>query len=145
MPDADLLDARLESLRRCLRRIQEKTPPSAPALIRDYDAQDIVSVNLQRAVQICVDLGSHLIASRGWPAPSTMADTFVVLSTRQVLDPGLAERLQRAVGFRNVAVHEYDAIDWERVFRLVQTSLDDFRSFAAAIVNAWNPRQADSV
>ena len=138
MPDTDLLDAKLESLSRCLQRIEAKTPSIAKEFIRDYDAQDIVSVNVQRAIQICVDLGNHLISSRGWKAPGTMAETFSILNENGVLDENLAGSLARAVGFRNVSVHQYHEIDWVRVHRLVTKDLGIFRAFAGAIAPVWN-------
>lgn len=137
MPESDLLDAKLESLVRCLDRIKAHTPPSAEALAEDYDAQDIVAVNLQRAIQICVDLAGHLISERGWPAPATMAETFTVLAEQEVLEPELAENLRRAVGFRNISVHEYDKIDWNRAYRLITDRPDDFRRFADQLSEAW--------
>lgn len=54
MPDV-LVMRKIESLQRCLKRIEEKIPLSAPALASDLDAQDIISVNLERAEQQCVD------------------------------------------------------------------------------------------
>jgi uncharacterized protein YutE (UPF0331/DUF86 family) len=134
LPENDVLDAKLESLERCLNRVREHTPSSAHALSQDYDAQDIVSVNLQRAIQLCVDMGGHIISESGWPAPSNMADTFTTLAEHRLLDAELAERLRAAVGFRNISVHEYERIDWHRVYRLITEHLDDFRRFASQVV-----------
>ena len=44
-----VIEHKLESLRRCLQRIQGKCPPTAQALSRDIDAQDILALNLTRA------------------------------------------------------------------------------------------------
>lgn len=111
-------------------------PRDAEDLVTDYDAQDILSLNLQRLVQLCVDLGAHVISSRAWRAPSTMAETFTVLSQVNVIDESLADRMRRAVGFRNVSVHEYQSIDWNHVYRLVTTRLDDFRIFTQQVIAA---------
>ncbi len=138
--DHDLCDAKIDSIRRCLERITAHTPPDAEALAADYDKQDIVSVNLQRAIQLSVDLAAHLIAERGSQAPLTMAETFTVLADLAVIDRELAERLRRAVGFRNISVHEYERIDWHRVYELITTRLEDFRTFVAAVVRAGEPR-----
>jgi uncharacterized protein YutE (UPF0331/DUF86 family) len=40
----------------------------------------------------------------------------------------------KAVGFRNIAVHNYQEIDWEIVFNICYHKLDDCRVFAQAIV-----------
>jgi uncharacterized protein YutE (UPF0331/DUF86 family) len=134
MADRDLTSAKLESLRRCIERIVEHTPGNAEDLLRDYDAQDIIALNLQRAVRICVDIGAHIIGANQWNAPETMAGVFSVLSAHGVIQPDLAERLQRAVGFRNISVHEYQEVDWIRVYRIITDHLEDFRTFGGAIL-----------
>lgn len=77
--DRDIVEAKLESLRRCIERITTKTPPSAESLARDPDLQDIIALNLQRAVQLCVDLAAHVIADTQARVPSTMAENFDIL------------------------------------------------------------------
>lgn len=134
MPDRDLIDGKVESLRRCLNRVSDKTPADVETLKNDYDTQDILSVNLQRAIQLCVDIGAHVIADNGWRTPSTMADTFPVLEKHGVIDSELSRALQHSVGFRNVSVHEYEEIDWDRVFRYATDNLDTFRKFVTAIL-----------
>lgn len=78
--DQDVINEKIESLRRCLQRIHDKCPDTAAKLSHDIDAQDIVSLNLTRAVQICVDLASHTIASREIRAPDTMDQAFDALA-----------------------------------------------------------------
>ena len=56
--DQVILDQKLESLRRCIKRVEEKTPSHVSQLIKDEDIQDILVLNLTRAVQLCVDIGS---------------------------------------------------------------------------------------
>jgi hypothetical protein len=60
--DQVILAQKLESLRRCIQRVEEKTPSNANQLIQDPDVQDILVLNLTRAVQLCVDIGSHVIS-----------------------------------------------------------------------------------
>ena len=134
MPDRDLISAKLESLRRCLDRIIAHTPAHSDALLADYDGQDIIALNLQRAVQLCVDLGSHIIGANRWSAPDTMAGVFPVLTQHEVISQDLGRRLERAVGFRNISVHEYQEVDWQRVYRIISEDLEVFREFARAVL-----------
>lgn len=131
--DRRVVEAKLESLRRCVDRLTAKTPPSPAELFHNPDLQDIVALNLQRAVQISVDLASHLIAETDATPPSTMAENFTVLKQLQIISPALAERLMKAVGFRNIAVHSYQAIDWNIVYQICSRHLDEFRQFAKAV------------
>lgn len=72
--DKDVVLNKLESLRRCLQRVQDKTPTSVDPLVEDYDLQDIIALNLERAIQTCVDIGLHMISDLEIPVPETMAD-----------------------------------------------------------------------
>jgi uncharacterized protein YutE (UPF0331/DUF86 family) len=131
--DKRLIQEKLESLRRCVTRVAEKCPDTADRLASDADLQDIVAINLTRAVQLCVDIASHILSERDSPAPETMGDAFDRLAALELLEPALAQRLRKAVGFRNIAVHNYTAIDWQVVHRVCKDRLADFRDFAAAV------------
>ena len=132
--DRRVIADKLERLRRCVQRIEHKRPPTLAILAVDVDLQDILSVNLERAVQLCVDIAAHIIASREVPAPTTMAAAFEALHALHVLSPDLANNMKKAVGFRNIVVHNYQEIDWGIVFNICHHKLDDFRAFAQAIV-----------
>lgn len=131
--DRNLIQTKLESLRRCIERIAGKSPSSVEELVRDLDLQDIIALNLQRAVQLSVDMASHLIAETDAIPPATMAENFEVLQKLQIIDPALAERMAKAVGFRNIAVHSYQSINWAIVYQICRHHLDDFRQFAKAV------------
>jgi len=133
--DRCVIDDKLERLRRCIQRIEHKRPALLADLVADYDLQDILSVNLERAIQLCVDIAAHIIAAREISAPTTMAAAFESLQVLQVLSPELATSMKKAVGFRNIVVHNYQEIDWEIVFNICHHKLDDFRAFARAIVH----------
>lgn len=136
--DRDVVLNKLEGLRRCLQRVQDKTPTSVALLVEDYDLQDIIVLNLERSVQMCVDIGLHIISDLEVPAPETMADTFLVLARADCLDDAVAERMIKAVGFRNTAVHAYQEIDWHIVYRIITDHLDDFRDFARQMLKLFN-------
>jgi len=128
-----VVEEKLESLRRCVERVGSRCPPKASTLSSDPDLQDILALNLTRAVQVSVDIAASLIASSSLPAPDTMGGAFDTLFELGAIDADLARRLKAAVGFRNIAVHSYRRIDWGIVHELCTTRLDDFRDFAAAI------------
>lgn len=129
-----ITERKLDSLRRCLERVRRWCPDEAEALAADVDAQDIVSLNLTRAVQLCVDIGAQVLARSGAAAPQTMAQTFAQLGQEGIIAPELAERMRRAVGFRNITIREYDEIDWQIVHAIATRHLTDFEDFARAAV-----------
>ncbi len=134
--DKNLIHVKLERLRRCVERIKAKTPSNEQALFDDYDLQDILCVNLERAVQVCVDLASHLIAESELAPAANMADCFEQLRRLGVLSDELAARMKKAVGFRNIAVHAYQDINWRIVYAIITHRLNDFVDFAKAVARA---------
>ncbi len=131
--DREVVEQKLESLRRCLERLESKCPRDAVTLTADLDLQDILSLNLGRAVQISVDIGAHLIAGMEVSPPDTMGQTFDILAQGGVLNSELAGNLKKAVGFRNIAVHSYERINWSIVYNIVKFHLKDFTEFARVV------------
>ncbi len=133
--DREIIAQKLESLRRCLQRIETKCPNDPSILISDIDLQDIISLNLSRAVQLCVDIGAHLISCMDLPPPNTMGQTFDQLEQSGLISADLATNLKKAIGFRNIAVHNYDAINWQIVYSIITNHLLDFTEFAKIASN----------
>ena len=117
-----------------MQRIEDKCPAEADTLMTDYDLQDLVSLNLSRAIQLCVDIGAHLISGTDQAPPDTMGQTFDRLEQTGLLTKTLAVNLKKAVGFRNIAVHNYDAINWHIVHSIVKNHLADFSGFAKVVM-----------
>ena len=131
--DRVIVAEKLESLRRCTQRIQEKTPAEIESLVSEPDLQDILVLNLTRAVQLCVDIGSRIIGTSGEAAPVTMGDVFITLNRLGVITTATCELMKKAVGFRKIAVHNYESINWEIVFAICNKSTADFCEFAKEI------------
>ena len=131
--DRDIIFRKLDSLARCIHRIEAKRPASVECLMQDIDIQDILSVNLERAVQICVDIGAHVLVDLNASPPVTMGEVFTSLATQSLIPEDVGIALRKAVGFRNLSVHSYDQVDWQRVFEIVHHRLDDFRRFSQCI------------
>ena len=131
--DNMLIFNKIESLRRCISRIREKTPETAGQLGSDIDLQDIITVNLERAVQTSVDIASHIIADLESPAPETMAEAFAILEKNSIITPELSGKMQKAVAFRNIAVHAYQKMNWNIVHKIATDGIKDFVEFARQV------------
>lgn len=79
LKNPEVLVPKLDSLARCILRIESKKPFTVAQLGKDADLQDVISVNLERAVQQCVDIASICLAEVGAQAPSTMEEGFALL------------------------------------------------------------------
>jgi uncharacterized protein YutE (UPF0331/DUF86 family) len=93
--DQLILAEKIESLRRCIQRIEDKKPDNINFLIQDLDLQDILVLNLTRAVQLCVDIGSHIISDTNESPPQTMGEVFTTLHKLGTITPGTCQQLKR--------------------------------------------------
>lgn len=130
----EIIMRKLDMLNRCIERIVANTPEKPELLFDDYTRQDVIVLNLQRAIQVCVDIGLHVFSKRSEPLPDSMREVFAGLERMRILDAATAEGLQKAVGFRNVAVHTYQEIDYRVVYAICTRHLDVFREFARRIL-----------
>jgi uncharacterized protein YutE (UPF0331/DUF86 family) len=129
--ESEVIQSKLESLSRCIARIELKTPDDPESLQADPDIQDIIAINLERAVQICVDIALHWISKHSrCEAPQTMGNAFRILESEKIISQKLADQLVAAVGFRNLSVHSYDQINWDIVWSIITKDIRVFKDFA---------------
>ena len=64
-----------------------------------------------------------------------MGATFDVLAKAGVISDTLALQLKKAVGFRNIAIHNYEAINWQIVHTIARDYIQDFNAFSANIAS----------
>ena len=132
-----VIASKLESLRRCLDRITSKKPDTLNQLLEDIDMQDILALNLERSIQLCVDIANHILSALDDSPAMSMAESFERLSEKEIISNELAANLRRAVGFRNLSVHAYDKIDWSLVWNNFESDLNDLVQFVEIIESTY--------
>ncbi len=133
MPDRDVVLAKVSAIQRCLKRIRETTKLD-PASLDDINNQDIFVLNLQRAVQAAVDLATHIVASEGLGLSDTIKGNFKLLQNAGVLPEGITGRMESMVGFRNIAIHDYQAIDKNILKSILLKNLKDIEDFYTTVL-----------
>ena len=106
--------------------------------LKDFKAkgymQKAVEKMLQEMIEICLDIGKHIIADEGFRLPEDAKDTFAVLLEKAVLTESTAALMKKMVGFRNIVVHLYEKTDVEIVYGIYQKHLSDFNLFSKEIL-----------
>ena len=133
MVDKDIILAKTAIIQRCLSRIKDVTGLN-PEKLEEHDIQDIFVLNLQRATQAAIDMAVHVITSEGWELPDTLKKNFRILEEQQVIPHALSQKLQKMVGFRNIAVHDYQSINVEILKSILQHHLKDLEDFYSTII-----------
>jgi len=133
MPDRDVVLAKVAAIKKGLRRIKEVTG-LFPERLDDLDVQDIFVLNLQRAIQSAIALAAHIVASEGLGISDTIRGHFVLLENAKVITKALSQKMQSMVGFRNIAIHDYENLDIEILKAILSKHLKDLEQFYTAIL-----------
>jgi uncharacterized protein YutE (UPF0331/DUF86 family) len=131
--DRDLIISKAAVVRSHLDRIASKTDAGLEAFLADIDRQDVVAFNLHLAVENCIDIAAHIISENGWGVPGSASEMFYLLEKNGLIGADLTERMVKAVGLRNLIVHEYGRIELRLLFETVCRDLDDLNSYLAAL------------
>jgi uncharacterized protein YutE (UPF0331/DUF86 family) len=129
--DAEVVRRRLQFMIRTVELLETDVPDDLQALTAQPDGQAMAAAEhrLVVAAQAVADVAAHIVVSEGLGAPDDYRSAVIMLGSRGVLEPELAERLASAVGLRNVLVHLYVQVDPLRVVEAIEGA-DDFRRFA---------------
>ena len=132
----DVILNKAASIERCLQRVLEEYAGDNQNLVANQTKQDAIILNLQRACETAIDLAKYVVNQRRLGAPQESRDAFALLQTAGILPTDLATRMQRMVGFRNIALYEYARLNLAVVQAIITKQLDDFRTFSSTIVKA---------
>jgi uncharacterized protein YutE (UPF0331/DUF86 family) len=133
MVDRSKLDATLGSLRVYIDALRRLAQLPRNELLADPDKIASAKYHFVVAIECCIDIANHVIASEKLRIPRSTADSFVVLVERGFCPVELEEPLRAMAKFRNRLVHLYWQVDDELVADYLRENLGDFNRFAAAM------------
>jgi len=133
MVDKSIIMAKMANIKKNLDRLKEKQEVGSKEFHANRDVQDIVLLNLQVAIQGCIDIASHIISDNDWGVPGSLAGLFDILSEKKVISQEMKKIMRQMVGFRNLIVHEYAELDMDKVYLVFTSRLADFNSFLREI------------
>jgi len=134
MPD-DVALNKLAIIERCLRRVAEEYQ-GQPARLENLTVQDSIVLNVQRACEAAIDMAMHVVAKRRLGVPQDARSAFELLAVERVIDRELADRLKLMVGFRNIAIHEYQQLQIGILQRILEERLADLPRLARQLLEA---------
>jgi len=134
----DVVLAKASNVRKTVAAIRLVNGPENSA-VSDWIRMDATVLNLQRAVEALLDLANHLISANGWELPRDGRHAFSILSEHGVLAGNDLALARAMVGFRNVAVHDYAALDPEIVRGIVRDRLGDLERLVDGLLARLAP------
>jgi uncharacterized protein YutE (UPF0331/DUF86 family) len=121
---------KIATIERCIARAREEFKEAGSAFKQDYTRQDAAVLNVTRACEAAIDLANILIRKGRLGVPGDAKESFALLERGKVISAELSVRLQKMIGFRNVAVHQYQDLDLDIVATVIRSNLDDLLLFA---------------
>lgn len=131
----DVLLNKVAIIERCLLRIREEYLGHESALETDCTRQDSIVLNLQRACEASIDLAMHVARKERLGLPQDARDAFTLLENANIIPSAIAARMRAMVGFRNIAVHQYQSLSMPILRSILQSRLDDFTTFTSCLIN----------
>ncbi len=137
---SDIVLNKIQTIERCLRRIREEYIGHEEHFEENYTKQDSVILNLERASQASIDIATHIIKTKNLGLPNTSRELFTLLLDANIISEHTCRRMQGMVGFRNIAVHDYQNLNIEIVVAIVERHLGDFEAFIKEVFERYlNP------
>jgi len=119
-------------IERCLLRIEEEYAGD-PKRLENFTHQDAIVLNIERACQAAIDMAMHLIANGHLGIPQSSAQGFDLLERAGLINAALASSMRRMVGFRNLAVHQYQALRLDVLRGIVESNGKDLHDFCSCL------------
>ena len=94
---------------------------------------------LQRSVAGCINLGIHIITTHDFRTPESYHAIFDILTSENVIPPGLAPKMQSIASIRNQLVNLDPELDILTVFNAIRHDLSSILAFEKHIINWLSP------
>ena len=133
LPD-DVLLNKAATIERCIMRARDEYQKDPLTFATDFTRQDAAILNIQRACEAALDMGQYLIRKHKLGIPQSSRDVFALLATADFLPAELAEKMKKMVGFRNIAVHEYQRLQLAVTEYVITQRLDDFNQYCQLLL-----------
>ena len=80
-----------------------------------------------------MDIAVHIVGEEGFGIPGSTNELFYLLEENGYLPQKIAEKMARAVGFRNLMVHEYAKIGIAQIYIITCEYIGNLNDYLAAI------------
>lgn len=130
----DVLIFKAATMERSVARARDEYAKNPDTFATDYTRQDAAILNIQRACQAALDMGQHLIRRECLGISQGSQDVFERLLRGDWISKSLADSLKAMVGFRNIAVHDYQAIQLAVTVAIITQHLDELLNFSQVIL-----------
>ncbi|MCM3443632.1 type VII toxin-antitoxin system HepT family RNase toxin [Metabacillus halosaccharovorans] len=129
----DVILNKISVIERCVKRVREEYDDN-PENLQNITKQDSIILNLQRACEASIDLAMHIVAEKKIGLPQNSLDAFTLLETAYIIPSSIVQKMKLLVGFRNIAVYDFQVTNLSTLQTLVEDHLIDFMEYTRSIL-----------
>ena len=133
MTNISVIENKISSIRKYLKTVSGYKKYSLKEIEQDETIRGAVERYLYLTAQTVIDLAEAAISFRGYRKPATMAESFSILAEEEIISNELTEKMIKLTGFRNVLAHDYEKLNYEIVYDVLQNRLADIEEFLSIV------------
>lgn len=129
MTTLSVIENKISSVRKYLRILKDFKKYSRKEVENNTTIRGAIERYLYLAAQASIDLAEAVISFKNFRKPATMSENFHILMEEKIIPVELNEKMIKLVGFRNIMAHEYERINYDIVYDVLQNRLKDIEEF----------------
>jgi len=133
MTNSAVIENKISAAKKYLKILERYKKYSRKEIEDNLDVKGAVERYLYLAVQAAIDLAEAAVAYKNFRKPTTMVEVFYILEEEKIISKDLTEKMTKMVGFRNVVAHDYEKINYDIVYDVLQKKLKDIENFLKKI------------
>lgn len=133
---------KLMVMKKCIDFLRANRNATVRQLGDNYELRSAIERNFQVGIEAALDIAEVIISEEGLEKPEDYRGAILTLGRKGILPPEFAERFAPAASFRNILVHGYAEVDFERLHGYLVEELKDFDEFARYVVEYLKTKKA---
>lgn len=129
MVDVEVIKQRLNQLSTSINKIERFKEISLEEFLKDDIIQDVIEYNLFIAINMMIDIATHIVVDNNMGSPETLGEAFNILNKDKYLNDDETKIYKNMVGLRNILSHEYINIDKKIIYNILKINLIDIKKF----------------
>jgi len=129
MVDIEVIKQRLNQLSTSINKIERFKEISLEEFLKDDIIQDVVEYNLFIAINMMIDIATHIVVDNNMGSPETLGEAFNILNKEKYLNDEETKVYRNMVGLRNILSHQYINIDKKIIYSILKNNLIDIKKF----------------
>jgi len=138
MTNFSTIENKITSIQKYLKILDNYKKYSREEIENKFDIRGSLERYLYLAIQAAIELAEAVISFRDFRKPTILKESFEILEEEKVISLELCDKMAKMTGFRNIVAHDYEKINYDIVFDVLNNRLGDIKDFISAVKKNFN-------